>query len=266
MVQDGQTNDPSLDNVLIQGTIPDNQLYNHGAIKAVSIVAKPGAEINNFVVDMGCAIQNPIYHHIEGDVDVTFTGCPSGDVEYVGGVLITPLPIELTQFKAEATKNNYVEISWSTAAEINNDYFLIERSKDTKEWEVINKTLSQSHGIQQTNYALTDKAPYSNQSYYRLKQVDLDGSSSTSVIKSVFINNTAINIAPNPTNSIVIIEEEVAINDIHIFNKNGQNITHSISISKNANQGLTLNFSGLNDGIYYIHTPRGNEKIIYIQQ
>lgn len=85
-----------------------------------------------------------------------------------------PLPIELLHFSAQPA-NGEIVVEWSTAAEINNDFFTIERSTDGNSWE----PLAFVNGAGNTNYVIdytyTDSNPIEGVSYYRLKQTDFDG-------------------------------------------------------------------------------------------
>lgn len=88
----------------------------------------------------------------------------------------TPLPVELLDFKAELREKR-VRLSWSTASEVNNDYFTVERTnKDMQEYTVINRVPSYMHNSNiLLNYESWDEEPIEGLSYYRLKQTDFDG-------------------------------------------------------------------------------------------
>jgi hypothetical protein len=86
----------------------------------------------------------------------------------------TPLPIELLTFTADAAENEVV-LNWSTASEINNHYFEIERSLDTKNAVKIGKVDGAGNSNTYLNYTLPDENPELGINYYRLKQVDFDG-------------------------------------------------------------------------------------------
>jgi hypothetical protein len=89
-----------------------------------------------------------------------------------------PLPVSLSLFKASLI-NDKVETQWITQAEINNDYFTVERSHDNINFTPLavvdgSGTTSQTHV-----YDFTDPHPYKGVSYYRLKQTDFDGTTET---------------------------------------------------------------------------------------
>ena len=83
--------------------------------------------------------------------------------------------IELLFFNAKLENNTYVDLTWSTASEINNDYFTIERSQNGvyfQEFDIVEGAGNSTHKI---NYSLIDRDPFDGISYYRLKQTDYDG-------------------------------------------------------------------------------------------
>ncbi len=99
-----------------------------------------------------------------------------------GGV--NPLPIELVYFTANP-RENYVELNWKTATQINNDYFVIEKSKDASNWSQL--VIVKGAGTTNTpiEYLEIDNNPFEGINYYRLKQVDFDGKFSYSQIVAV---------------------------------------------------------------------------------
>lgn len=91
--------------------------------------------------------------------------------------LITPLPVTLVSFKAEVTDQNKVELTWKTASEKNNAYFEIQRTSDTAQQNYTIVGMVDGAGTSQVerNYSFTDNAAPIGDLYYRLKQVDFDG-------------------------------------------------------------------------------------------
>ena len=111
--------------------------------------------------------------------------------------LQTVLPVELISFSAKPNSEN-VKLDWITATEINNDYFEVERSADGRTFNLIGK----KDGAGTTNiarhYQYFDKNPINGVNYYRLKQVDFDGTTSYSDIVSVEMKNEKLEVFPNP--------------------------------------------------------------------
>lgn len=111
-----------------------------------------------------------------------------------------PLPVELLYFSATAIDNKVVECKWSTASETNNDYFIVERSKDGYVFEEAGRVDGAGNSSHTLYYTFTDGQPYSGVSYYRLKQVDFDGLYTYSDIAAVniFGSNGGLFVYPNP--------------------------------------------------------------------
>lgn len=91
-----------------------------------------------------------------------------------------PLPIELTNFTVNCNGNQV--LSWSTASEINNDYFTVQRSDDGVSFRDIGQVNGAGTSSQLHNYSFIDPQPVSGIAYYRLKQTDFNGASTFSKI------------------------------------------------------------------------------------
>lgn len=118
------------------------------------------------------------------------------------------LPVELIKFTAVPMNNEVVNVDWTTASELNNDYFVVERSKDAVNYIVLDSLTSYGNGNSSNlqNYNLIDKQPYSGVSYYRLRQVDFDKAYSYSNIEIVnFEGLEIISLFPNPSDGEVNI-------------------------------------------------------------
>jgi len=119
-----------------------------------------------------------------------------------------PLPVELIEFTAKPKNNEAVDVHWVTATEINNDYFVVLRSKDGVNFAPIDSVdaYGTANSTELQNYSLMDYEPYSGTSYYRLKQVDYDGTTSYSSIEIVnFEGVEIITLFPNPSSGEVNI-------------------------------------------------------------
>ncbi len=146
-----------------------------------------------------------------------FTGITIGDSHrFTLGTINqsqTPLPIELISFETEAINNDYVQIDWITASEMNNDYFTIEKSQDGKIWEIQSEVDGARKSLVAKSYQTFDLNPYTGRSYYRLKQTDFNGnfSYSKTTVVSIKEENTiaTVNIFPNPTKNQITISGDI---------------------------------------------------------
>ncbi|MFZ2904901.1 MAG: T9SS type A sorting domain-containing protein [Cyclobacteriaceae bacterium] len=117
-------------------------------------------------------------------------------------VALNPLPIELVNFTASPVENS-IHLNWTTASELNNDYFTVERSADGETFSTVGEKIKGAGTTNQArSYNLVDQSPLYGTSYYRLKQTDFDGTFSFSKIISVTYDGPVfpvMNVYPNPT-------------------------------------------------------------------
>ena len=97
------------------------------------------------------------------------------------------LPIELINWQGD-NKNATNHFSWTTASEINNAYFSLERSFDTENWEVIAEINGAGNSSLFIQYEYNDSDYENTINYYRLRQIDFDGNNET--FRTIAINNT----------------------------------------------------------------------------
>ena len=114
-------------------------------------------------------------------------------------VILKPLPVELTRFGAAAQRGQVV-MSWETASEHNSSHFLAERSTDGLLFEPVGRVAAQGSTSAAHAYRLVDAAPPAGLLYYRLQQVDLDGTAHFSPVVPVQLAEPApaVTIYPNP--------------------------------------------------------------------
>jgi hypothetical protein len=114
----------------------------------------------------------------------------------------TPLPVELTRFSG-VRENENIKLAWTTASEINNSFFTVERSQDGKAFETIGMVNGAGNSKVSLQYSLIDTKPYQGISYYRLKQTDFDDSYKYSNVIRVNYDGDIeflVEVYPNPGN------------------------------------------------------------------
>jgi len=115
------------------------------------------------------------------------------------------LPVELLSFDAEK-KGESVLLTWKTAQEQNSSRFEIERSNNGVTFKLIGTVASAGNSTTTKNYSLTDNLPSTGVNYYRLKQIDIDGSFTYSKVASVnFDRSEKITVFPNPASDRLFI-------------------------------------------------------------
>jgi len=123
-----------------------------------------------------------------------------------------PLPIELLSFDAVANANS-ITILWTTASEENNDYFVIEKSKDCSLWNEIDRIDGAGNSQTIIHYSIVDTNPWIGISYYRLTQVDYDGNYETFGAIALGFYETNLLVYPNPAQNIINLPDCAKIFD-----------------------------------------------------
>lgn len=182
-------------------------------------------------------------------------------MEISGGNLI-PLPIQLHTLQAQLT-DNATHLRWQTLSEINFDYFEIQKSIDGEYFNTIGYEKGRGSENTKTSYHFIDESPNEGTNYYRLKQIDLDGtfdySKTVSVEKKAVIDFT---LYPNPVknNFYIKIPNEYIDNslNIHIFDVTGQEFFVKYPIQTFENNLLLLQLNYMPSGIYFIQITDEN--------
>ena len=141
----------------------------------------------------------------------------------------TLLPIELLEFTGTCIANG-VQLNWVTATEINNDYFLIEKSNDGYSWEQIAKIKGLVNSYATTKYIHNDYTTQNNLTYYRISQTDIGGQTTIFKAIDVYCSDKDIKdqilLYPNPSSTelnIVLSISKLASNtNITLVNNAGQ--------------------------------------------
>ncbi len=162
-------------------------------------------------------------------------------------------PIELASFYLQSNERKQIAINWSTLSEINNDYFIIEKSKDAEQWQSLTRVEGAGNSTELLNYMYLDENPFPHVNYYRIKQVDLDGTYSYSFIQSLEMPLEKIKAFPNPSQDDVYIEtQNLNIENIHLFNSEGKDFIDDISINHQGDDQLRINIQNLANGVYFL--------------
>ena len=197
-------------------------------------------------------------------------GTTTGDVGFNGSSALIPLPVELSFFEVKPMENEIVKLNWQTQSEENSDYFEIQRSRseDETEFESIGRIFSSGNSTEINDYQFEDRLPILNQfSYYRLKQVDLDGKFVFSNIQSVKIKGEGIvGVFPNPSKNnqslnISYPNQSDLEKRVHIVNSMGAIVFESTLGSQNGENNAVFDLPELPGGIYFVSVFENNNLI-----
>jgi len=183
--------------------------------------------------------------------------CPksiNGGMSYTS---YSALPVNLVSFIARKLLNSSVQLEWTTASEINNSHFTVEKSFDAVDWQIVEEISGAGNSTSVNHYQTIDNNPLPGISYYRLKQTDFDGTFEYSPIQSVGEDRLAyqLEISPNPTENILRINIPLNANQsIAIFDSRGTNLTLMTGVIEQREQYSLLDVSKLRSGIYFLRT------------
>ncbi len=172
------------------------------------------------------------------------------------GTSVNPLPIDLLSFEAKRSGIK-VDVKWTTAAEVNNDFFTLERSSDGANYAAIAIIQGAGNSPSAINYVHSDMSPLKGTSYYRLRQTDFDGTSKVYPPQSVFFGGgLGTSVYPNPTDGYfrVLLPANDEPATLRLIAASGARIWTKItegSIAEN-------NVQGLAPGVYILEVEAKN--------
>jgi hypothetical protein len=175
------------------------------------------------------------------------------------------LPIELLSFTA-MPKGEGVICEWKTASETNNEYFDVEKSIDSREFESIGriKGFGMGTSTNERNYSLTDQQICNGIQYYRLRQVDFDGQYSYSDVIAVDCSNDKdfLKVFPNPAKSAVTVsfyQIEKGIVRLECIDIIGKVVKDELRPAVTGYNRIDIDISDLSKGIYYLRIQEKSE-------
>jgi len=169
-----------------------------------------------------------------------------------------PIPVELTAFFALNT-NEGVMLKWVTSTETNNSGFSIQRSRDYNIYSEVGYMEGNGTTTQPHEYNYIDKISEAGNYYYRLKQIDFDGSYEYSNVVEVNVNVPLDFVLeqnyPNPFNPSTVIKFSLPVNSkitIDIYNTLGEKVDRLVNKEfSTGNHSVNFDASRLSNGIYY---------------
>lgn len=163
---------------------------------------------------------------------------------------LSTLPVSLVSYTAKA-QNSTAVLNWKTASELNNDYFLVERSADGINFVRLASIKGKSDNG--ANYSFIDQNPLANINYCRLAQVNKDGTATDYGVKALSFSfeSDDLTIYPNPVLDNVSVKFNAGTyHTITVLNTNGS-ILKTEKLSK-VEQLKVLNIANYTPGVYVI--------------
>jgi photosystem II stability/assembly factor-like uncharacterized protein len=203
---------------------------------------------------------------------IGFSSCQSGwgspyptnqVYKYIGPPF--PVPVELTSFIATANGKEVI-LNWTTATEINNQGFEIERSEDNISFNNIGFVPGFGTTTEPKSYSYSDQSVNSGTNYYRLKQIDFDGSYEYSDVVEIdyrgFNSYLLEQNYPNPFNPTTTIGfglQDKSNVKITILNAIGEEV--AIVLNEERESGfhqVEFNAANLPSGVYFYQLRAGD--------
>ncbi|MEM6769380.1 MAG: T9SS type A sorting domain-containing protein, partial [Bacteroidota bacterium] len=182
------------------------------------------------------------------------------------------LPVELLSFSVAST-GKHLRLSWTTATESNNSHFEVQRSLNGTNFTAIGTVAGAGSSTVENSYSFTDEQAVAGQTYfYRLAQVDFDGTRSYSKIKTGSISplaDSGVSVYPNPATStltVVLPAEGAGKRRVELVNAVGQTVL-SLWQAPNATGNVELDVRNVAPGLFTVkvsdkHVTRGVPVVI----
>lgn len=205
-----------------------------------------------------------------GDIYVLFISNLSQNqalltLTWTSGTIDCWLPVELTDFDATA-REAHVDVTWRTVSELNAAWFDVQRSADNVSFEAIGRVQARGNATQLTDYSFQDKAPLKGYSYYRLHQVDADGSSSLTHSVPVYFKpqGAVLQVYPNPVRDELFVGLDGAHEgtvEWRMLDASGRLAMSGTLASAGGTQQLRIGTASLESGAYLLVLQQGETEI-----
>ncbi|HRH38675.1 MAG TPA: hypothetical protein PK760_10035, partial [Flavobacteriales bacterium] len=186
----------------------------------------------------------------------------SGSYYYIDDVSVQPLvslPVELLTFDVLAEGND-AHVLWSTASEHNVDRFDVERSRDLLTWELAGSVPAGDESLSMKEYAMMDRQRPAGTDYYRLAQIEHDGSVRRSEMVAVtFSGGDPWVVWPQPSDGAFQLTGAEGA-DLIVIDELGQQVQAQVS-SKAGSSVVQVQLRNAVPGIYLLSDRRKGETI-----
>jgi len=185
------------------------------------------------------------------------------------------VPVEFSKISGSQS-NKAIKINWSTAIEVGNESFIVERTFDDSAWEAVGTIEGAGNSIRNLDYSFIDINPVSGINHYRVKQVDFNGDYDYSEpVQVIYYSEKDIELTPNPASisgsdipMMYIYSELESDAQISVYNVAGRLVnaqTKQVAIGQNR---YAIESRDLNKGIYMVRLTIGDHQSthkLYIQ-
>ncbi len=175
-----------------------------------------------------------------------------------------PAPVDWLSFRAEAGQAD-VNLIWEVASETENDYFRVERSPDAARWTDIGEMAGNGTTQEYARFTYTDADPLAGTNYYRLAQVDFDGTEHRSTVVRVdWQVSSDLLIFPNPfTDQLTVRAPHVvpATDRPRLFDVQGRDVTDQLEMQVSETEARFAT-SNLATGVYMLRWAEREVRVV----
>jgi trimeric autotransporter adhesin len=175
------------------------------------------------------------------------------------------LPVKLTSFSGSKT-GSVSSLKWTTATELNNDRFEIQRSTDGLNYQTIGSVNGASNSYNTINYQFVDETPATGINYYRLNQIDRDGSNKLSNVISINfakqMEQSTISAWPIPATDFITLElnnTQTVKATITILDMVGKVVFEETIFGEESGYTHPIQVEHFKSGLYYMEVKQENQ-------
>ncbi|MFP5042832.1 T9SS type A sorting domain-containing protein [Parasediminibacterium sp. JCM 36343] len=269
-------NNQQMGNIFTGTTPPAMSVYaidptNTAAVpKIIVMYGIPGSGVSPVMVDSATGY---IFNLTDINLPNNTTAYYYAEITIAGSKTITSpiwytysngtMPVTLASLKATVTASKFIAVDWATTSEINNKWFVVEKSTDGMHFFAIDSVTGNGTSGSHT-YSITDKNPIDGINYYRLLQIDLDGKGHYSNIVSANVGQAAINfftIKTNPVVNLLPLNINAKANQqarVLITDMSGRVLQNNAASFIKGGQQFNVNTSQLTSGTYTVTVDFGD--------
>lgn len=199
----------------------------------------------------------------------------TGNVIYTSNRLkvnFTSLPVELVDFEAFPDKEE-IRLEWSTATEYNSAGFDIQKSENGIDWKYLDFVPGLGNAHDLSTYHYVDSRPHWGLNYYRLKQIDFDGTYQYSKVIAAECNpsQTGVAVFPNPSTGMINIKIDQPIDQkvrLELRDHLGKRVWERVLEQDNSHSSYAIHLR--EKGLYFLSIINGrqiqNKRIVIVAE
>ncbi|MCR5887792.1 FG-GAP-like repeat-containing protein [Hymenobacter sp. J193] len=255
-------------NALRYGTVSVRLNNGTGSFSAPATTPEPS--VGTATAEFGPGPSGLVLRDVDGDGDLDLLTANSGS----NNVSVrlnqdVPLPVELTEFTATVAGPALVRLAWATATEQNSQNFEVERSADGRTFTRIGTVPAAGTSTSPRSYELLDAVLPSDAArlYYRLKQVDTDGTFAYSPVRTVTFPHSltpaftpSLSVFPNPTQGSATLTGAAPGTAVTVLDALGRPVLSATA--DGAGRAVLALPAGLPAGVYVVRSGARTVKLV----